>query len=43
MICVSLDWDLSVFWRVDPHAHRLRCTTLWHRSGHMFPRFEAIT
>ncbi len=19
-ICLSLDWDLGVFWRVDPHA-----------------------
>jgi two-component system NtrC family sensor kinase len=42
-ICVSLDWDLSVFWRVDPHAQRLRCATLWRRPGHRFPQFEAIT
>ena len=24
-ICESLDWDLGVLWRVDPHAQRLRC------------------
>ena len=32
-ICESLDWDLGAFWRVDPHAQRLRCATLWRRPA----------
>ena len=42
-ICVSLDWDLGVFWRVDPHAQRLRCATLWRRPGLDLTGFMATT
>ncbi len=31
-ICQSLDWDLGAFWRVDPHAQRLRCAAAWGRA-----------
>jgi two-component system, NtrC family, sensor kinase len=31
-ICLSLDWDLGVFWRADPHAQRLRCAATWRRE-----------
>ncbi len=42
-ICLSLDWDLGVFWRVDPHAHRLRCAATWHRPGLDLHGFEGLT
>jgi PAS domain S-box-containing protein len=42
-ICESLDWDYGAFWRVDTHAQRLRCATLWHRSTVSAPTFEALT
>jgi signal transduction histidine kinase len=40
-ICESLDWDLGALWRVDPHIERLRCVTIWHRSGVDAPGFQA--
>ena len=42
-ICESLDWDLGAFWRVDPHARRLRCATIWRRPKLVAPKFEAMT
>jgi two-component system, NtrC family, sensor kinase len=42
-ICESLDWDLGAFWRVDPHAQRLRCATFWRRPALAAPKFEAMT
>ncbi len=42
-ICESLDWDLGAFWRVDPHAQRLRCATMWSRPSRQVPRFEALS
>ena len=42
-ICESLEWDFGAFWRVDPHTERLRCVTIWHRSGVSAPAFEAGT
>jgi len=42
-ICDSLDWDLGVFWRVDPHTQRLRCATIWRASAVGVPRFEDLT
>jgi two-component system NtrC family sensor kinase len=42
-ICLSLDWDFGVFWRVDPHAQRLRCAATWRRDSLEFPAFEALT
>jgi two-component system, NtrC family, sensor kinase len=41
-ICESLDWDYGVFWRVDSHAQRLRCATIWHRPTASAPEFEAL-
>jgi signal transduction histidine kinase len=42
-ICNRLDWDYAAFWRVDAHAQRLRCATLWHRQTSSAPQFEALT
>ena len=42
-ICERLDWDYGAFWRVDAHAQRLRCATLWHRWAVSVPQFEALT
>jgi PAS domain S-box-containing protein len=42
-ICESLEWDLGAFWRVDPHAQRLRCATTWCRATSAVSRFEALT
>jgi signal transduction histidine kinase len=42
-ICERLDWDYGAFWRVDPHAPRLRCAALWHRPTAPAPGFEALT
>ena len=42
-ICERLDWDYGAFWRVDAHAQRLRCATLWHRPKSSAPEFEALT
>jgi PAS domain S-box-containing protein len=39
-ICVSLDWDVGAFWRVDSNTQRLRCVALWHRPDVNVPRFE---
>ena len=43
-ICESLDWDLGVFWRVDPHTQRLRCATIWQQAdASTRPEFTALT
>jgi PAS domain S-box-containing protein len=42
-ICENLEWDLGAFWRVDPHAQRLHCATLWRRPALAAPKFEAMT
>ncbi len=33
ILCRNLDWDRGAFWRVDPHAKRLRRGTLWSTEG----------
>jgi PAS domain S-box-containing protein len=40
-ICESLDWDLGALWRVDPHAERLRCVTVWNRPSVPALAFQA--
>jgi two-component system, NtrC family, sensor kinase len=42
-ICERLDWDFGAFWRVDAHAQRLRCATVWQRQAVSAPQFEALT
>ena len=38
-----LDWDIGSFWRLEQGVHQLRCVTLWHGSGTVFPNFEEMT
>ncbi len=42
-IGLSLDWDLGMFWRVDPHAQRLRCAATWRRESIDLATFDAMT
>jgi PAS domain S-box-containing protein len=42
-IGTSLDWDLGALWRVDAHAHRLRCAAVWIRPGLELSRFATVT
>jgi PAS domain S-box-containing protein len=40
-ICSTLDWDLGIFWRVDPAARRLVFLQIWNQPGIDTPAFEA--
>ena len=42
-IGTKLDWDLGALWRVDLHAHRLRCAAVWIRPGLELSRFATVT
>jgi signal transduction histidine kinase len=39
-ICECLDWEIGLFWRVDPYAKKLRCATYWQRQKGASVRFE---
>ncbi|GAB1544245.1 hypothetical protein NUACC21_69210 [Scytonema sp. NUACC21] len=31
-LCESLEWEVGIFWSVDPQADVLRCVDIWHTS-----------
>ena len=43
VVCESLEWHLSVLWRIDRQAHVLRCEDLWCVPSVAAAEFEAAT
>ena len=42
-ICLILNWDLGVLWRVDPHVQKLRSAATWSRQSLDRTIVEALT
>jgi len=43
VIDTDLDWDIGLWWSVDPEARRLRCAEIRCQRATRFPRFEHIS
>ncbi len=41
--CESLDWDVGIFWKVDPVANVLRCIEVWQAPRPDAAAFEQVT
>ena len=40
-ICLTLEWDVGLFWSVDRHDQVLRCVDAWTSDDKRYPEFEA--